>query len=88
MGIDAHSSSQQIPLNARNFIALFLLGFPIGLQCVYLNKVATTFQEYIEFIKIIIAMWTGTTGFAAIIWNMPKLFRFIDRLEAAINGSK
>lgn len=86
MGINSRSSAKQIPLNARNFCALCLLGLPIVLQCVYLNKVASAFQEYIEFIKIIIAMWTGTTGFAAIIWNMPKLFRFIDSLQTTINS--
>lgn len=88
MGIDSRSAAQNIPLNARNFSALILLALPIGLQCVYLNKVASIFQEYIEFIKIIIAMWTGTTAFAAIIWNMSKLFRYIDSLEATINKSE
>lgn len=88
MGIDSRSSAQNIPLNARNFSAFLLLALFIVLQCIYLNKVASTFQEYIEFIKIIIAMWTGTIAFAAIIWNMSKLFRYIDNLEATINKSE
>lgn len=86
MGIDSRSSTKQISLNTRNFCALCLLGLPIVLQCVYLNKVASAVQEYIEFIKIIIAMWTATAGFAAIIWNMAKLFHFIHSLETTINS--
>lgn len=88
LGIDSKSSVQRIPFNARNVSALFLMGVPIVMECIFLNHVVSTFREYIEFIKIIIAMWTGTLALAAIIWKMSDLFRFIDSLEAAIKKSK
>lgn len=87
MGIDSRSSTQRIPLNARNFTGLFLMGAPMIMECVYLNSVVSEFREYVEFIKIIFAIWTGTSAYAAIVWKIPKLFRFFKGLEVAINRS-
>lgn len=49
---------------------------------------AENFQEYTDSFYVLFTVNTAWLNYAAIVWEMPRIYEFIENLENTINQSK
>lgn len=87
IGIDLQQSQQKYPFNVKIVLILFIFVCGIISNVVFLFSETQTFQEFNGSLYEISSAFVVATSFSIFTWNMPKLFRFINSLEAIVNKS-
>lgn len=84
----SNRSSQELPLNERILLFLFLNGLTIVLHFVFIFEVANGFMEYVNCISATAASTIIFVCFSAIVSKRTLLFKNIDNLENLIEISE
>lgn len=88
VGITSYQSMQKHPFNHKILATFFSYSLTMTSYNVYLFHVATTFWEYNDNIYMNSATMLVVIGFTIVVFNIKKLFEFIDSCEAITIDSK
>lgn len=88
LGISWYDSIQKYPINVRNASAILVLSLFTALACIYLCRVANTFQEYAESVYSCLSLIDATVISACVVWKMRTLFSCLHQIEAIANESE
>lgn len=87
IGIVAPQPHQKMLINVKNSTVIILAGSNAILYSLLLNK-TSTFQEYTDLIYNTVSACNFTIIFVSIVWKIPDLFAFIDKLDDIVKDSK
>lgn len=86
--LNTTKSVQRYSFNLKNSLILSVLIIGIILSCVHLLYIAKSFNEFTYSLYAMSSMLTGTICFAAMVWKMQPMSKYVDRLESTINKSE
>lgn len=88
LGIDSYHANQKSLLNERSVTVLSSLCFSLILRTMYLIYEAQSPLEYTESLYVVSTLIAIISAFSIVLWEMPKLFEFINDFESSINQSE
>lgn len=88
LGIKSRESTRKHLLNVTIVFIFLIHGMEVSLSSAYAFRIAIDFAEYVDCFYRITSLIACTIFFATIVWNMPKLYKFICDLENTIGKSE
>lgn len=88
VGIVPPKSTQQYPFNRTNLLVLIVFSAIVISENVFFFCYAQNFQEYTDSFYVLFTVDTAWLNYAAIVWEMRNIFRFIKSLENTIGKSE
>lgn len=88
IGLRTPHSMQKCPFNARNLICLFIHGANIASNVGYLFSGTKDLMESTLSLFLLITAILTVSILIDLIWNMERLFEFIDSVEETVARSK
>lgn len=88
VGLTASQSLQANRFNVKNACILLIFLLNIILCVAYIFHGANNFNECIDSLFGCFTLIDAAIAFVHFIWQMPKLFRFIDEMETTFNQRK
>lgn len=87
-GITSSQSSRKDLLKFRNLLFFLVLGLDLISTGVFGYSEANSFEEYVDAFFAFSSAFICIYSYGIIFWEIPKLYRFINDLESAVNKSE
>lgn len=87
-GITSSQSTRKDLLKIRNVVFFVILGLDIISAGLFGYYEANSFEEYVDSFFATSSAFICFYSFGVLFWETPKLYRFTEALEIAINKSK
>lgn len=88
VGIIPPVSSERHPFNRKNLLVLSIFSAIVLSENIFFFFNAENFQEYIDSFYVVFTVDTAWWNYAAIVWEMSKIYEFIENLENTIKKSE
>lgn len=88
VGIIPPKSNKKHPFNRTNLLVLILFSAIVISENIFFFCYAENFQEYTDSFYVLFTVDTAWLNYAAIVWEMRNIFKFIQSLEDAIGKSE
>lgn len=85
---DYDQASRMYPFNVKNLMVLLMFFIDLIINGVFFLDEADGFQEYVNSVFACSTLIVGVLGFAVLIWKMPKIFKFLTKLEETFEKSE
>lgn len=88
VGILPPKSTEMFPFNRINLLVLIIFSAIVVSENIFFFCYAENFQEYTDSFYVLFTVDTAWLNYAAIVWEMRNIFRFIRSLENTIGKSE
>lgn len=86
IGIVSDESTMSHPINLINLMILLMFVIDLIINGVYCFHGADNFQDYVNSAFACSALTVSMMAFVTLIWEMAKVYEFLENLEKAINN--
>lgn len=84
VGIIPPRSAEKHPFNGKNLLVLITFSALVVSENIFFFCYAENFQEYTDSFYVLFTADTAWLNYAAIVWEMGNIFKFIKSLENTI----
>lgn len=88
LGIISRQSTRKDLLNIQNVAFFIVIAMDLLSSIAFGYYEANSFEEYVDSFYATSSAFVCFYSYGVLFWEMPKLYRFINALEATINKSK
>lgn len=88
LGITSRQSTRKDLLKRQNIVFFIIIGMNVLSSTAFGYYEANSFEEYVDSFYVTSSVFICFSAFGILLWDVPKLYRFINALESTINISK